>query len=98
LIESRSINVYPPSFYEWRVPHRTTRTLVVLGFGTLATALIPVWLLVKTMTFAMGFTYFALYPIAVNFPEYRLLVSPTKQLLWNIPTHGKPHLKSIGFD
>ncbi|KAL1648199.1 hypothetical protein SLS61_007071 [Didymella pomorum] len=83
------------NFYEWRVPHRTTRTLVVLGFGTLATALIPVWLLVKTMTFAMGFTYFALYPIAVNFPEYRLLVSPTKQLLWNIPTHAEWAIKYI---
>lgn len=46
------------------------------------------WLLVKTLTLSMGFTFFALYPIATNFPEYRLLVSPTKQLLWNIPTHG----------
>lgn len=59
-----------------------------LGISTLATALIPMWLFVKGLTFAMGFTYFALYPIAVNFPEYRLLVSPTKRLLWNIPTHG----------
>jgi hypothetical protein len=48
------------------------------------------WLLVKTATLFMGFSFFALYPIATNFPEYRLLVSPTKQLLWNIPTHGTP--------
>lgn len=72
------------------------RTLIVLGVTTLVTALIPLWLLVKTVTFSMGVTYFALYPIAVNFPEYRLLVSPTKRLLWNIPTHGKSPLDYLG--
>jgi hypothetical protein len=49
------------------------------------------WLLVKAMTFAMGLMYFALYPIAIKFPEYRLLVSPAKRFLWNIPTHGELH-------
>lgn len=76
------------SFYEWRVPHRTTRVLILLSALTLFTAVVPMWLLVKTATFFTGFIFFALYPIATNFPEYRLLVSPTKQLLWNIPTHG----------
>lgn len=71
------------------------RTLVLLGVITLVTALIPMWLLVKTMTFAMGLTYFALYPIAVNFPEYRLLVSPTKRLFWNIPTHGELRVANL---
>lgn len=80
------------SFYEWRVPHRTMRTTIVLGVTVLITALVPTWLLVKTITFAMGVSFFALYPIAVNFPEYRLLVSPTKRLLWNIPTHGMFHI------
>lgn len=65
------------------------RITIVLGAASLVTALIPMWLLIKSMTFAMGFSFFALYPIAINFPEYRLLVSPTKRLLWNIPTHGK---------
>ncbi|KAJ4358201.1 uncharacterized protein N0V89_002780 [Didymosphaeria variabile] len=77
------------NFYEWRVPHRTLRAMIVLGITTLATALVPMWLFVKTVTFLMGLTYFALYPIAVNFPEYRLLVSPAKRFLWNIPTHAE---------
>ncbi|OSS53084.1 hypothetical protein B5807_02035 [Epicoccum nigrum] len=77
------------NFYEWRVPHRTTRVLLLLSGLTLSTAIVPMWLLVKTFTFFMGFSFFALYPIATNFPEYRLLVSPTKQLLWNIPTHAE---------
>ena len=33
--------------------------------------------------------FFGIYPIAVNFPDYRLLVSPTKRWLWNIPTHAE---------
>ncbi|KAF1349477.1 hypothetical protein EJ07DRAFT_139711 [Lizonia empirigonia] len=77
------------NFYEWRVPHRTMRTTIMLGVTALLTALVPMWLLVKTITFAMGVSFFALYPIGVNFPEYRLLVSPTKRLLWNIPTHAE---------
>lgn len=43
----------------------------------------------------MGFTFFALFPLAVNFPEYRLLVSPTKRLLWNVPTHAEWAVKYI---
>jgi len=35
-----------------------------------------------------GITFFALFPIGSRFPEYRLLASPVKWLLWNIPTHG----------
>ncbi|KAH6643005.1 hypothetical protein C7974DRAFT_114432 [Boeremia exigua] len=83
------------NFYEWRVPHRTIRMLILLIAITLVTALVPIWLFVKTITFSMGFTFFALYPIAVNFPEYRLLVSPTKRFLWNIPTHGEWAIKYI---
>lgn len=62
--------------------------MIVLSVTALFTAVVPLWLFVKTITFAMGFTFFALYPLAVNFPDYRLLVSPAKRLLWNIPTHG----------
>jgi hypothetical protein len=68
------------------------RTTIVIGITALFTTITPLWLLVKTITFGMGLSYFALYPIAVNFPEYRLLVSPTKRLLWNIPTHGMLHI------
>jgi hypothetical protein len=33
--------------------------------------------------------------LSVNYPDYRLLVSPTKRLLWNIPTHGEWAIKYI---
>ncbi|KAL1795315.1 hypothetical protein ACET3X_007131 [Alternaria dauci] len=77
------------NFYEWRKPTRTLSVLVVLAAGILATVLTPLWLLVKISTFSAGFTFFCLFPISVNFPEYRLLVSPTKRLFWNIPTHAE---------
>jgi len=51
--------------------------------------LTPFWLLVKTSTFLAGVTFFCLFPISANFPKYRLLVSPTKRVLWNIPTHAE---------
>ena len=65
------------------------RSLILLGVATLLTTLIPAWLVVKTTTFAIALMYFGLYPIAVNHPEYRLLVSPAKWFVWSIPTHGK---------
>lgn len=77
------------NFYEWRKPHRTLATLTVLTSCILATVLTPTWLLLKSSTFAMGFAFFALFPLSVKFPEYRLLLSPTKRFLWNIPTHAE---------
>lgn len=47
------------------------------------------------MTLGAGFTFFCLFPISVNRPKYRLLVSPTKQLLWNVPTHAEWAIESI---
>jgi hypothetical protein len=55
----------------------------------MALTLIPVWLLVKLSTLSGGFTFFVLFPISVNFPDYRLLLSPTKRLFWDIPTHAE---------
>ncbi|KAG9188017.1 hypothetical protein G6011_01940 [Alternaria panax] len=77
------------NFYEWRKPTRTLAVLVVLATGIFITALTPLWLLIKTSTFSAGFTFFCLFPLSVNFPNYRLLVSPSKRLLWNIPTHAE---------
>ncbi|KAH7051322.1 hypothetical protein B0J12DRAFT_662803 [Macrophomina phaseolina] len=83
------------NFYEWRVPHRTLVTLGILAAAILATAFLPLRLLVKSSTFGAGFTFFALFPLSTNFPEYRLLVSPSKRIFWNIPTHAEWAVKFI---
>jgi len=87
------------NFYEWRKPHRTGTVLAVLGAAILTTALVPLWLLVKCTTLGIGVTFFALFPLSANMPAYRLLVSPTKRLLWNIPTHAEwaiTHIQAEG--
>jgi hypothetical protein len=83
------------NFYEWRKPVRTGSTVGVLAILIIICAFVPTWLLVKTCTLSFGFSFFTLFPLAVNFPEYRLLVSPTKRLFWNIPTHAEWAIKYI---
>lgn len=77
------------SFYEWRIPSRTWATLMIFTIVILFTTFAPAWLLIKSMTFGMGFTFFGLFPFATNFPDYRLLVSVPRRIFWNIPTHGE---------
>ena len=64
-------------------------TLAIGVVAVLVTALTPAWLLMKSATLGAGILFFGCFPIATNFPEYRLLVSPMKRILWKIPTHGK---------
>jgi hypothetical protein len=66
-------------------------TLAVFVIGVVATSFTPVWLLAKLGTLSAGFTFFALFPLSSNFPDYRLLASPAKRIFWNIPTHRKYH-------
>jgi len=77
------------SFYEWRVPSQTAKTLGLLTAGLLLVSVVPVQILVRLATLMGGLTFFALFPIASQFPEYRLLVSPVKWMFWNIPTHAE---------
>lgn len=68
---------------------------MIIGLAIVTVICTPQWVLVKSFFFSVGFTFFAIWPISVNFPEYRLLVSPTKRFLWNIPTHGEWAIKYI---
>lgn len=36
-----------------------------------------------------GFVFFVCWPIASNYPKYRLLVSPLKWAFWDVPTHAE---------
>ncbi|KAF2679996.1 hypothetical protein K458DRAFT_460041 [Lentithecium fluviatile CBS 122367] len=83
------------NFYEWRVPSRTIIILATFVVIILASAIVPAWLFIKSLTLGMGFTFFGLFPFAVNFPEYRLLASLPKRIFWKIPTHGEWSIKSI---
>ena len=45
--------------------------------------------MVKIIEFFAGVMFFGLFPIASNYPQYRLLASPMKWLFWKVPTDGK---------
>ena len=79
----------PYSFFEWREPARTKATLGILTFCWLIITLVPLPLLVKITQFIMGVIFFGLFPLATRYPQYRLLASPLKWLLWRIPTDGE---------
>jgi len=63
-------------------------TLAIFIVSILAISFVPAWLFIKIATLNMGITFFGLFPLAVNFPEYRLLASFPKRIFWGIPTHG----------
>jgi hypothetical protein len=83
------------NFYEWRKPTRTLAVLVVLLSLIITCTFVPTRLLIKASTLSFAFTFFGLFPLAVHYPEYRLLLSPTKRLFWNIPTHAEWAIKYI---
>lgn len=57
------------NFYEWRDPSRTKVVLGELTVVILVTAIIPLWLLVKSMTLGAGFTFFCLSLFQPTFPS-----------------------------
>jgi hypothetical protein len=63
------------SFYEWRKPTRTAAVLGVLALAVLATALTPLWLLIKLSTFSAGFTFFCLFPLSVNVRNFHVRIA-----------------------
>jgi hypothetical protein len=44
---------------------------------------------VKLVWFIIGAGFFVTYPIATNFPKYRLVVSHFRWMFWDIPTHAE---------
>lgn len=87
--EPMIIRLTPYSFYEWTVPSRTMATLAIFLVAILFTIFAPAWLLIKSTTLGAGFTFFGLFPLAANYPDYRLLASVPRRIFWNIPTHGQ---------
>ena len=77
------------SFYEWRDPARTAITLLLLSIIWLGVTFIPLPLLLKITQLNAGIIFFGLFPIATRYPQYRLLASPLKWLLWKIPTDAE---------
>jgi hypothetical protein len=63
-------------------------TLSIFVIGIIVTTFVPTYVLVKSAEIGAGFAFFGLFPLASNFPDYRLLASVPRRVFWNIPTHG----------
>jgi hypothetical protein len=64
-------------------------TLLIFAFGIIVTTFVPTYVLVKSAEIGAGIAFFGLFPLASNFPDYRLLASVPRRVFWNIPTHGQ---------
>ncbi|THY78123.1 hypothetical protein D6C94_01463, partial [Aureobasidium pullulans] len=83
------------NFYEWRVPGRTVATLSIFLLTILITTFVPTYYLIKSSALGAGMVFFGLFPLASNFPDYRLLASIPRRVFWNIPTHAEWAVKSL---
>ena len=70
-------------------------TLSLFVVGIIVTTFVPTYVLIKSAQIGAGITFFGLFPLASNFPDYRLLASVPRRVFWNIPTHGKSHTISL---
>ncbi|KAI4762603.1 hypothetical protein E4T51_04394 [Aureobasidium sp. EXF-12344] len=83
------------NFYEWRDPNRTMASLSIFVIGVIVTTFVPTYVLVKSTQIGAGVVFFGLFPLASNFPDYRLLASIPRRVFWNIPTHAEWAIKSL---
>ena len=77
------------NFYHFRSPAATIATLCFFAALFLLTALVDSRYAMKVLWFLIGLVFFICWPISSLYPRYRLLVSPLKWVLWDVPTHSE---------
>lgn len=64
-------------------------SLSIFVAAIIITTFVPTYVLIKSAQIGAGIGFFGLFPLASNFPDYRLLASVPRRVFWNIPTHGE---------
>lgn len=77
------------NFYHFRSPQATVASLCLFAALFLLTAFSDSDFALRVAWFVLGVVFFGCWPIASRYPKYRLLVSPLKWALWNVPTHSE---------
>ncbi|OAP61768.1 hypothetical protein AYL99_03971 [Fonsecaea erecta] len=77
------------NFHRWERPNLTLATLFFFSCCLLITLCADMAFCVKLVWFVFGGGFFLTYPIATNFPKYRLLLSQFRWVFWDIPTHAE---------
>ncbi|KIW98622.1 uncharacterized protein Z519_00283 [Cladophialophora bantiana CBS 173.52] len=77
------------NFHRWERPNLTLATLFFFFCCLLVTLCADKVFCVKLVWLIFGGGFFLTYPIATNYPKYRLLLSHFRWVFWDIPTHAE---------
>jgi hypothetical protein len=77
------------NFYHYRRPEQTAYTLCLFVALFLVTAFTDSQFAMKIFWLNIGLVFFGCWPISSLHPRYRLLVSPFRLVLWNVPNHAE---------
>lgn len=77
------------NFYHWKSPRKTIASLFFISVVFVITASSSADFCLKIFWFVTGLSFFVCWPISAHYPRYRLLVSPSKWVFWDIPTHAE---------
>ena len=77
------------NFYHFRSRAASAASLSLLGALFLLSALGDARFALKVFWLIVGIVFFICFPISSLYPCYRLLVSPLKWALWDVPTHAE---------
>jgi hypothetical protein len=76
-------------FYHFRSPAATKASFCLFAALFLVNAFTDSKFILKIFWLVLGMTFFIGWPISSLYPKYRLLVSPFKWSLWEVPTHAE---------
>ncbi len=77
------------NFHRHEKPRLTMATVFFFSCCLAVSLFADMAFCVKLMWLIIGGGFFVTYPIATNFPKYRLLVSHFRWMFWDIPTHAE---------
>ncbi|TVY81863.1 hypothetical protein LSUE1_G007993 [Lachnellula suecica] len=77
------------NFYHFSSSPATIASLCLFGALFIISAFGDAKLALKLFWFIVGLVFFICWPISSRYPRYRLLVSPLKWALWDVPTHAE---------
>lgn len=77
------------NFHRWETPNLTMATLFFYCCCLAVALCADMEFCMKLVWFIAGGAFFLTYPIASNFPKYRLLLSHWRWPFWGIPTHAE---------
>jgi hypothetical protein len=75
------------NLYHFCSPRATFASLFLIGSVFLTSLFTDSRFSMKLFWFILGIIFFVFWPISSLYPRYRLLVSPLKLALWDVPNH-----------